>query len=144
MPKAYASSVINAPAGDVWAVVRDFNALPDWHPAIAQSEIEDGKASDQVGAVRSFTLHDGAHIRERLLYLSDSTMSCQYNFELTPFDVQNYMATLRLTPITDGDQCFIEWWATFDCDIAATDEWLDTFSNGVFQGGFDALKERFA
>lgn len=144
MPKAYASSVIDAPASAVWAVIRDFNALPDWHPAIAQSEIEDGRASDQVGSVRSFTLHDGAHIRERLLELSDETMTCVYNFETTPFEVENYLATLRCTPITDGDRCFIDWSASFDCDLAAAPEHLDTFANGVFQGGFDSLKERFA
>jgi len=143
MPKAYASSVIEAPASEVWAVIRDFNALPDWHPAIAVSEIEDGRASDQVGSVRSFSLHDGAHIRERLLELSDAEMTCVYNFETTPFPVENYLATLRCVPITDGNRCFIEWSASFDCDPAAADEHLNTFSNGVFQGGFDALKERF-
>ena len=144
MPKAYASSVIDAPASAVWAVIRDFNGLPDWHPAIAVSEIEDGRASDQVGAVRSFTLHDGAHIRERLLGLSDETMTCVYNFETTPFEVENYLATLRCTPITDGDRCFIDWSASFDSDPAAADEYLGIFADGVFQGGFDALKERFA
>ena len=115
MSKAYASSVIPAPAAAVWSVIRDFNALPAWHPAIATSEIEDGRASDQVGAIRSFKLTDGAHIRERLLDLSDVTMTCVYNFETTIFDVKEYLATLRCTPVTDGDACFIEWWATFDC-----------------------------
>ena len=44
MPKAYASTVLNAPAKEVWALIRDFNALPAWHPAITDSEIEEGKA----------------------------------------------------------------------------------------------------
>jgi hypothetical protein len=144
MTKAYASSVIAAPATAVWSVIRDFNALHEWHPAIAASEIEDGLGSDQVGAVRSFRLTDGAHIRERLLELSDHAMTCVYNFETTIFDVKDYLATLRCTPITDGDTCFIEWWATFDCAPDAVDGFVDTFANGVFQTGFDALKERFA
>ena len=42
MPKAYASTVLNAPAEEVWALIRDFNALPAWHPAVTDSEIEDG------------------------------------------------------------------------------------------------------
>ncbi|MFY8156784.1 MAG: SRPBCC family protein, partial [Rhabdaerophilum sp.] len=37
MARVYASSVINAPASRVWARVRDFNGLPNWHPAIAES-----------------------------------------------------------------------------------------------------------
>jgi len=143
MTKAYASSLIEAPVADVWSVIRDFNALPAWHPSIVTSEIEDGLASDQVGAIRRFTLVDGALIRERLLELSDLTMTCVYNFETTIFDVEHYLATLRCTPVTDGDRCFVEWWATFDCAPDAVDGFTDTFANGVFQTGFDALKERF-
>ncbi len=143
MPKAYASTVLHAPASDVWAVIRDFNALPAWHPGVKDSEIEDGRAADQVGAVRSFHLQDGAHLRERLLAFSDPDMAMTYNFEKTPFDVQNYRATLRLTPVTDGDRCFAEWWTTFDCDVAKIDEWIETFAGAVFKGGLDALKARF-
>ncbi len=44
MAKAHASSVINAPIEKVWARIRDFNGLPNWHPAIARSEIEGGCA----------------------------------------------------------------------------------------------------
>ena len=29
--------------------------------------------------------------------------------------VENYVATLSLTPITDGDRTFAEWQAEFDC-----------------------------
>ena len=143
MPKAYASTVLHAPARDVWAVVRDFNGLPVWNPGVTDSEIEDGKAADQVGCVRSFHLQDGAHLRERLLAFSDLDMSMTYNFEKTPFAVRNYLATLRLAPITDSDRCFAEWWTTFDCDVARIDEWVATFAGAVFKGGLDALKARF-
>lgn len=143
MPRAYASTVLGAPAKEVWAVIRDFNGLPEWHPAVDRSTIEDGRAADSVGCVRNFYLEDGAHLRERLLAFSDPEMSMTYNFEKTPFDVENYRATLRLTPVTDGDRCFAEWWATFDCDVAKADEWIATFAGAVFKGGLDALKDRF-
>ena len=143
MTKAYASSVIPAPASAVWNVVRDFNALPAWHPSIATSEIEDGLRADQVGAVRSFKLVDGGHIRERLLELSDASMTCVYNFETTIFNVTDYVATLRCTAVTDSDECFIEWWATFDCSPVDAPTFVDTFADGVFQTGFQALRSRF-
>ena len=143
MPKAYASTVLNAPAGEVWALIRDFNALPTWHPGIADSEIEDGKAGDQVGGVRSFNLKDGAHLRERLLSFSDVDRQYSYNFEKTPFSVLNYHATLRVTPVTDGHRAFVEWWTTFDCEPEKIDDWIHTFAGIVFKGGLDALKERF-
>ncbi len=143
MPRAYASTVLAAPARDVWAVIRDFNALPNWNPGVKDSAIEDGQAADRVGCVRSFHLQDGVHLRERLLAFSDPQMLMTYNFEKTPFDVRNYCATLRLTPVTDGDRCFAEWWTTFDCNVAKTDEWRHTFADVIFKGGLDALKERF-
>ena len=71
MARAHASSVINAPIEQVWNRIRDFDGMPKWHPGIAQSKIEGGKPSDQVGCVRVLTLQDGASIREQLLEMSD-------------------------------------------------------------------------
>ena len=42
MVKVYISSVIDAPADRVWAAIRDFNALPKWHPAIEDSQSRAG------------------------------------------------------------------------------------------------------
>ena len=143
MPKAYASTVLNAPAKEVWALIRDFNGLPAWHPGIADSTIEDKKGGDQVGGVRSMHLKDGAHLRERLLSFSDVDCHYSYNFEKTPFSVLNYHATLRVTPVTDGNRAFVEWWTTFDCEPEKIDDWVHTFAVMVFKGGLDALKGRF-
>ena len=63
MPKAYASTVIDRPAREVWAVVRDFNGLPGWLPAVTRSAIEDGQPADRIGCVRSIHLADGANAR---------------------------------------------------------------------------------
>lgn len=143
MAKAYASTVLNAPAKEVWALIRDFNGLPVWHPAVTQSEIEDGLSGHHVGAVRSFSLADGAHLRERLLSFSDVDCHYSYNFEKTPFSVLNYHATLRVTPVTDGHRAFVEWWTTFDCEPEKIDDWVHTFAGIVFKSGLDALKARF-
>ena len=61
------STIIDAPIERVWAVLRDFNSHLDWHPIIADSWIEGGEASDQVGCVRAFRLKDGNELREQLL-----------------------------------------------------------------------------
>lgn len=143
MAEVYTSSVIGAPADRIWAAVRDFNALPDWHPAIAESRIEGGQPSDQVGCIRAFRLKDGGFIREQLLALSDYDFSCTYSILESPMGVENYVATLKLTPITDGNRTFAEWSAEFDCAPGRESELVELVGNGVFQGGFDALKERF-
>jgi hypothetical protein len=62
-----------------------------------------------------FNLKDGGNIREQLLTLSDFDLSCSYSILESPMGVRNYIATLKLTPITYGERCFIEWSAEFDC-----------------------------
>lgn len=143
MVKVYTSSVIDAPAERVWSVIRDFNALPAWHPAIAESRIEQNHPADKIGCVRNFSLKDGGKIRECLLALSDYDLSCTYSILESPMGVTDYVATLKLTPITDGDRSFAEWSAEFDCAPERERELADLVGTGVFQGGFDALKERF-
>src|SRR6516162_210097 len=123
MIRAYRSAVISAPVQKVWAAIRDFNALPAWHPAIVQSEIERGLASDAIGCVRSFSLQDGGHLREQLLALSDVDHSFTYNILVSPMPVKNYVATFRLTPITVGNRTFVEWWADFNVTSGTERRW---------------------
>lgn len=143
MAEVYASSVIAAPAGRVWASIRDFNGLPSWHPLIAESRIEAAAPADQVGCVRAFRLKDGGFIREKLLALSDYDFSCTYSILESPMGVENYVATLKLTPITDGDRTFAEWSASFDCAAEREAELVTNIGGNVFQGGFEALKRQF-
>ena len=144
MVKVYTSSVIDAPAERVWAAVRDFNGLPSWHPAIADSRIEQNQPADKVGCIRNFNLKGGGNIREQLLALSDFEMCCTYSILVSPMGVENYVATLKLSPITDGGHTFAEWSAEFDCPPERERELAKLVGQGVFQGGFDALKQRFA
>ena len=47
MARSYASTVIVAPADEVWARIRDFNGLSVWHGGmVAESEIEEGKSGE--------------------------------------------------------------------------------------------------
>jgi hypothetical protein len=134
MARVYISSVINARSDRVWARIRDFNGLPNWHPAIAESRIENGEPADKVGCVRDFRLRNGDRIRERLLGLSDHDLFCTYSILESPMGVTNYVATLRLTPVTDGERTFAEWTAEFDCPPERETELVNNIGTGVFQG----------
>jgi len=138
--QVYVSSVIDAGADTVWSRIRDFNALPQWHPGIADSRIENGQPSDRVGCIRHFHTKDGGTIREKLVALSDYDYSCTYEILESQMGVENYVATLKLTPVTDGGRCFAEWSAEFDCAPGREAELTRTIGQGVFQAGFDALK----
>ena len=141
MARIYISSIIGAPVGAVWERVRDFNGLAGWHPLISGSRIENGEPSDRVGCIRVLTLQDGSTVREQLLGLSDFDLFCTYSILESSMGVEGYVATLRLTPVTDGDRTFVEWSAEFDCAPEREAELVDGIGNNVFQGGFDALKK---
>ncbi|MCT8973862.1 SRPBCC family protein [Microbaculum marinisediminis] len=143
MARVYISSVIAAPTARVWERVRDFNGLPRWHPAIRESRIENGEPSDKVGCVRDFRLQNGDRIREKLLGLSDYDYFCTYSILESPMPLTDYIATLRLTPVTDGDRTFAEWSAEFECAPDAATDLVGGIGLNVFQAGFDSLKRHF-
>src|ERR1700733_13465009 len=144
MAKVYASIVIPASASAVWEIVRDFNALPKWTPFGAESRIEQNASADKVGCIRNFRLKNGGRIRERLLALSDYEMSCTYAILESPMGVENYVATLRLIPVTDGDQTFAEWSAEFDAAPDREAQIADDIARDVFGAALASLKIRFA
>ena len=51
----------------------------------------------------------------------------------------DYVATLRLTPVTDGDRTFVEWTAEFDCAPRREAEGL---VNGIGTNVFQARLQR--
>ncbi len=142
MIKVYTSTVLDSPADVVWSIVRDFNALPRWTPFVADSRIEQNLPSDRIGCVRNFRTKDGGVIREQLLALSDYDFQCVYSILESPMGVENYIATLKLTPVTDGDRTFAEWSAEFDPPPGREQELADHVGQAVFQAAFTHLKQR--
>jgi hypothetical protein len=144
MARAYTSSVIAAPAAAVWQIVRDFNGLAQWTGFVNDSRIENMMRADQVGCIRSFRLKDGGVIREKLLALSDYEMSCTYSILESPMAVTDYVATLSLTPVTDGNHTFAQWQADFDCPAAQEQDLIRHIGGNVFQSAFTALKKQLS
>src|ERR1700675_918441 len=143
MAKVYSSIVIPAPASAVWAILRDFNGLPNWTKFVVESRIEHNAPADKVGCIRNFRLNSGGRIRERLLALSDYEMSCTYSILESPMGVENYVATLRLIPVTDGDQTFVEWSAEFDAAPDREEQVAADIGRNVFGAALASLKGRF-
>ena len=108
------STVFEQTADRVWAVIRDFNSYPVWVASVTESHIEDGKAGDAVGAIRSF-MEYGARIRQRLLAHSDLERSYVYESCGTLGAITYYQGTARVIPIVDGNRAFLEWSVTFEC-----------------------------
>jgi hypothetical protein len=142
MPEALASAIIPADAAAVWAVVRDFDGLPRWHPAIEASVLE--TPGDSVGAVRHLTLGDGGEVREVLVTLSDTTRTLTYEILTSPFPVRLYRSTMRVVPVTTTGESFVEWGVVFDCDADDADQLVEFFGQGVFAAGLAGLGSHFS
>lgn len=145
MTKVFVSAVIDAPVDAVWALMRDFNGLPDWHPRFSRSHIEDGLPSDQIGCVRNFDIaDDGGTIRERLLMLSDKEYSFEYCILDSPLPVEGYVAKLTLYPITVGNRTLGVWTAEFKMVDGDEAEVVDAVANGTFGLAFEVINERLS
>jgi hypothetical protein len=144
MPTVTVSSVIDAPVGAVWARIRDFNGLPNWHPRMKTCHIEGGLAANEIGCVRNFQLVTGPTLREQLVGMSERDHSVTYSILETPQPLTNHIATLKLTAVTDSDRTFAEWTASFDAAPEDAEKLAKGMGENVFQGGFNALKNHFS
>jgi NADPH:quinone reductase-like Zn-dependent oxidoreductase/uncharacterized protein YndB with AHSA1/START domain len=134
------STVIDAPVERVWAVLRDFNSHDQWHDIVAQSRIEAGQASSQVGCVRAFTLKDGHFIREQLLTLDDAQHKFTYCIVEATVPLERYVSTVTLKPVTDGRRTFWHWESTFASPSGRENELRDMVAKGVYEAGFENLR----
>lgn len=140
MPHVVRSTIIDAPVDALWSVLRDFNGHDTWHPIVVRSEIERSQPSDRIGCVRRFTLQDGSELREQLLSLSDLEMTFSYCLLDTPIPLFNYVAHVRLLPVTDGDRTFWHWESRFTTRPEDQDRITHMVAEDIYQAGFEAIR----
>jgi hypothetical protein len=140
VPRVIRSTIIDVAVDRLWAVLRDFNGHEKHHPLIAQSAIERGYASDKVGCIRRFTLQNGAELREQLLSLSDLEMSYSYCLLDTPIPLFNYVAHVKLLPVTDGNRSFWHWEGRFTTPEGREAELAQLVGDEVYSAGMEAVR----
>jgi hypothetical protein len=57
--------------------------------------------------------------------------------------LRDYVATIRVTPVSDGDRAFVEWSAIFDCADEERAKWHADFM-ASFRGWLEARRDRLA
>lgn len=140
MAKAYCSVVLDHSADDVWQVIRPFDHYA-WAGVESETVIEEERCGDQVGAVRRVAA-GGNVLRQRLLAHSDHDRSYTYCFaDQPPFPVRDYVATIRVAEVIATGMAFVEWWATFDCELGERDVWVKHFEERGFANWLAALRE---
>jgi NADPH:quinone reductase len=140
LQKVVRSTIIDAPIERVWSVLRDFNSHDQWHTVVAQSRIEAGERSDQVGCVRSFTLTSGDRIREQLLALDDKQHKSTYCIVEATVPLQRYVATVTLKSVTDGNRTFWHWESSFATPAGRERELREMVARDVYEAGFENLR----
>ncbi len=136
------STVIRAPMVSVWEILRDFNGHDRWHPAVDRSDLESGKLTDEVGAVRSFYLRSNEHLREQLLSLSDNEFTLIYSIVDSDVPLLDYVAEISLKPVTDGNHTFWSWASTFNTPKGQERALAKLVAEGVYEAGFAAIRSR--
>jgi hypothetical protein len=138
--KVNASIVINKPASDVWLVLRNFIGLTTWSNAVTQARITNGKASDQIGAIRELEVEGGAVFTETLVAISDEQKCLTYDIVEGPIPVRDYLATMQVLPVTESDHSYVCWSAEFDTPDDQVTAMRGVVGEQICAAGLRALK----
>ncbi len=123
-------------ADKLWELIGQFNGLPNWHPAIEKSELEED------GKVRRLTLVGGGSIVERLERVDDNEHLYRYSILESPLPVADYVAEIRVRQNEEGTGSTIEWSSEFKPKDASVQKATEVIQ-GIYQTGFDNLKKLF-
>jgi hypothetical protein len=85
-------------------------------------------------------LADGSELREQLLALSDLEQSFCYCLLDTPIPLFNYVAHVRLLPVTDGDRTFWHWECRYTTPVGEEERITAMVAENIYQAGFDAVR----
>jgi carbon monoxide dehydrogenase subunit G len=142
--KVVETITIEAPAAAVWARIKDFNGLKNWHPAVEDSAASQGNAVDSVRIVK---IKGGGQLEETLETHDDAAMKYSYRAKNGgALPVTNYSSTIRVT--ADGGKSVVEWRGAFyrgypnnDPPPDQNDEAAVRAVTGVYQAGLTHLKK---
>lgn len=143
------TATIMVPAEQAWALIRDFNAMPQWNDTVRSSHIKNGPA-DRVGCLRVLEFDDGGLWTHQLTGLSDEERCLQYRITDTPqtmrIPVWNYRARISVRPLPPSiensyayapSECTVSWSAEFETDHEAE---MQERASQVFERGFAGLR----
>lgn len=141
--KVVESVTINAPAAKVWGLIKDFDGLAKWHPAVEASPADKANA---VGSVRQLKIKGGGALTETLEGYNAEGMSYSYRAkDGGALPVTNYTSTISVSD--DGGKAKVTWRGAFyrgfpnnDPPPDQNDEAAVKAVTGVYKAGLGNLK----
>ncbi len=131
------SQLYSATPEQVWGLIKNFDAIQKWHPAIATSEITKNGAN-KIGTVRVLTTKDGAQITEELLKYEDKGMSYQYTIKKSPMPLTDFVADITIEKVTGG--ALLVWNVTCKAAANTPDENVRAMVGGFLDAGMAKIK----
>ncbi len=158
--KMTATVVINAPAEQIWDVIKDYDDM-SWHPSIKNTSADKG---NKKGSKRVLTLSNGGTITEVLKDYKADKMSYKYKItnmsstgtvhhagqdeQIPVLPVENYAATLSVK--AKGGKSEVSWVATYyrayvnnNPPAELNEEAADKGVTAVLTDGLAALAKQF-
>jgi hypothetical protein len=127
---------VAVPPDRAWSLVRDFQAIRDWHPAVGSCEL----MRDGGDTVRVLTTKDGAVLREKLLEQDDAKRRYTYTMVESPLPVADYRSTIEVRPAgQDGTRSSIVWQGRFTATIPDEEKAM-TVVAGIYEAGLEELR----
>ncbi|TNM38659.1 SRPBCC family protein [Nocardioides albidus] len=87
-------TILDVPADDVWAVIRDVASIADWFPAMASSSGDERR--------RTVVLGDGSRIEEDIVTRDDTRRRLQYRAVGGDLPVAAHLGTVDVLDLEDG------------------------------------------
>ncbi len=134
----FRSMILEAPIASVWRMVRAFDGVQLWNPAVTSARIETGSATAP-GSIRHLDIVDGTAFRETLLELSDLEHFYTYDILESPLPVHGYISTHRFVPVTASNQTLGIWESHFDCEPSDAAEMERIVGDDIYIGGMVGL-----
>jgi hypothetical protein len=136
MPKVQSTTELPVAASIVWNTIGNFNALPDWHPAVEKSQ-----TSEEGGVTtRTLLLVGGGSIVEKLTKIDEHERVYSYQILSGPLPVADYEGTLRVKETNRG--CEVQWSSEFQAKGAPEGD-ATAVIRGIYETGFENLRRMF-
>jgi carbon monoxide dehydrogenase subunit G len=125
MPRLRNEIEIDAGADEVWSLVGDLEATPQWIPGIVEARVE--------GDQRVCRTADGQEIHERV---TTSGRTLTYEQSRVPLPIEGSRGTIRV--VGNGSRSRVEW----DAEFEAPDE-VAAMVDGYYKQTLESLRSSF-
>lgn len=142
--------VIKAEPAKVWAVVKDFGGIHKWHPAVADTKLEERKdtESDAMLTHRILTLKGGGRIVEKQREANDADMKLDYKMVEGTIPVSNYRAVMQIKAGPGAGESTLTWTGRFynkansmEAKPGEDNPTANAAINGIYDAGIEGLKK---